>query len=172
MKLELGCGDRPTEGYLHQDIMELVKLDYKCQPWEIDLDDNSLSEVIAIGVMEHLRFDDFRKTLNCVYKLLEHNGVFLFDIPDLRVWSGYLYDVLNGRPVPFTKEHIYANFYGWQRWVGDEHKSAWTREDIYSELISMGFAVGEGLKDILNRGIIRNRFFRKEDAHIYIKAIK
>jgi len=172
MKLELGCGERPTEGYLHQDIIELPGMDYSCQPWEIALLENSLTEVIAIGVMEHLRFNEFHLTLKHMFKLLMPGGVFLFDIPDLRVWSGYLYDYLNNRPVPFTKEHIYANFYGWQRWVGDEHKSTWTKEDVYDELISIGFAVGEGLESIKERGIIRNRFFRKEDAHIYIRAIK
>jgi predicted SAM-dependent methyltransferase len=171
-RLELGCGDRPTEGYLHQDIIEMSKLDFKCQPWEIPIEKNSLSEVIAIGVMEHLRFDEFRKTIEYVYNLLEPNGIFLFDIPDLKVWSGYLYDILNGKPVPFTKEHVLAIFYGWQRWIGDEHKSAWTREDVYDELISRGFSVGEGLQCIMDRNIIRNRFFRKEDAHIYIKAVK
>lgn len=170
MKLELGSGERPTPGYLHQDIMDIKGLDYTCQPWEIPLTD--LSEVIAIGMMEHLRFDSFNRTVIHVYDMLQPGGVFLFDVFELKVWSEYLYDVLHNRPVPFTKEHIYASFWGWQRWFGDEHKCAWTREDIYDTLIKAGFSVGEGLQDIMNRGIIRNRFFRKEDAHIYIKAIK
>ena len=173
MKLEIGCGERPTEGYLHQDIIELKdKLDFTCQPWEIPLENNSLTEVIAIGVMEHLRFDEFNKTIKHIFNLLEPGGEFLFDTPDLRIWSGYLFDILNNRPVPFTQEHIYAIFWGWQRWNGDEHKCAWTRRDLYDELISVGFCVGEGLEDIMSRNIIRNRFFRKEDAHIYIKAVK
>ncbi len=175
-KLELGCGDRPTPGYLHQDITQLVPLDYKCQPWEVDLPENSLSEVIAIGVMEHLRFEDFRKTLKHVYFMLEPNGIFLFDVPDIKVWSKYLYDVLHNKPTPFTREHIFSTMYGWQRWPGDEHKSCWTYEDLFDELAEIGFLVSStgfiALQEIMNCNIVRNRFTRPEDAHCYVKAIK
>ena len=36
-KLEIGCGERPTEGFLHQDVTsaEGVKLDFECLPHEI-----------------------------------------------------------------------------------------------------------------------------------------
>ena len=172
MKLEIGCGERPTEGYLHQDIIELgTKLDFICQPWEISLEYNSVSEIIAIGVMEHLRFNDFRRTLKHFHYILKPEGVFFFDVPDLYKWSEYLYKVLRGGEVPFTKEHILATFYGWQRWDGDEHKSAWTIKDIYFELSEFNFLPCDGLEDIKKR-VTRNRFGRIYDAHIYIKAIK
>jgi len=171
-KLELGCGDRPTPGYLHQDVTELVPLDFKVDPWKIDLPENYLSEVIAIGVMEHLRLEDFIKTLEHIYRLLEIGGVFLFDVPDIQIWSEYLYNVTHGKSSPFTKEHVYSTIWGWQRWPGDEHKWGWTEVDLYSILKDIGFNVESGLNAILERGIVRNRFYRKEDAHIYIKAIK
>jgi hypothetical protein len=48
-KLELGCGQRPTLGYLHQDITRQpgVTLDLHCPIWEVPLKENSLSEIIA-----------------------------------------------------------------------------------------------------------------------------
>lgn len=171
-KLELGCGDRPTPGYLHQDVIALVELDFICQPYAIPLPENSLSEIIAIGVMEHLRFEDFLRTLNHVHKLLEPSGIFLFDVPDLRIWSKYLYDTLRGEYAPFSKQHIFATFWGWQRWEGDEHKSGWVYEDLSKRLREIGFDVKGGLDDIISRGITRRRFNREEDAHLYIKAIK
>jgi predicted SAM-dependent methyltransferase len=170
MKLELGCGERPTEGYLHQDIIRMSKLDFLCNPWEIDLPIESLSEVLAIGVIEHLRFEDVRKTIKHVHKLLGYGGIFLFDVPDLTVWSKYLYDTLRGLPTPFSKDHILATFYGWQRWPGDEHKSAWTEETIYGELSEFRY-YENGLSDMRAR-VERTRFNRPEDTHIYIKATK
>lgn len=177
-KLELGCGDRPTPGYLHQDIIALTALDFYCNPWEVDLPENSLDEAIAAGVMEHLRFEDFRKTVKHIHKLLKPDGIFLFDVPDLHIWSEYLYNVLRGEQVPFTKEHILSTFWGWQRWEGDEHKSGWTLQTIRQEL-SFGFKVETNIDSFTDvrqmfkdRGIVRNRFDRPEDAHIYIKAIK
>lgn len=169
MKLELGCGNRPTGGYLHQDVTELTTLDFHCQPWEVDLPEESLDEVLALGVMEHLRKNEFYLTVNKVYKLLRPEGIFLFDVPDILVWSEYLYKVLRGEKVPFSREHIFSTFWGWQRWQGDEHKWGWTREEIIKALNI--FLVKDGFEDMIKR-VFRNRFARPEDAHIYIKAIK
>jgi len=176
-KLEIGCGRRPTEGYLHQDTAALrgVRLDFTCNPWEIPLKENSLSEVLALAVMEHLRFSEFRSTLTHVYKLLRKRGIFLFDVPDMRVWSEYLYNLTHGqqRKNPFTPKHIWSTIYGWQRWPGDEHKCGWTREELVKLLRKTGFTkIEEGVDMFISRGINRRRFFRPADAHIYVKATK
>jgi predicted SAM-dependent methyltransferase len=171
-KLELGSGQRPTEGYLHQDMTELdIPLDFCCKAWQVPVEEGTLSEVIAIAVMEHLRYADFRKTLVHVYNLLEKDGVFYFDVPDIFVWSEYLYKVLRGDPVPFTRKHIFDTLWGWQRWEGDEHKSAWAKSDVVFLCEEVGFTVSEGLEDIKKR-VFRERFSRPENAHIYIKAVK
>ena len=178
MKLELGCGERPTEGYLHQDIIQLgTKLDFCCPAWEVNLPDESLDEVIAIAVMEHLRINEFRDTLEHIWKLLRRGGVFYFDVPDIKVWSEYLFYVLrnpdyeNSDLVPYSKVDIYKTMWGWQRWEGDEHKTAWIKQDVYWELHQFGFHVDDGLEDIKKR-VHRDRFYRPENAHVYIKAIK
>lgn len=170
MKLELGVGNRPTDGYLSQDITELVPLDFHCNPWEVDLDANSLDEVLALGVMEHLRYQDFRLTVKHIHHLLKSGGIFLFDVPDLTIWSEYLFDVLHGKTTVFSRDHILNTIYGWQRWEGDEHKSGWTMEMLLEEL-DLFTDVRDGKED-MNQRVSRNRFERKEDAHIYIKAIK
>jgi predicted SAM-dependent methyltransferase len=177
MKLEIGCGNRPTPGYLHQDItvQENVKLDFICNPWEINLPTGSFSEVIALAVIEHLRFEEVKKTLKHVYYLLEEGGAFLFDVPDMKVWSEYLYNMLHGMSEknPFPDIHIWNTFYGWQRWEGDEHKSGWSKETILKEVIGAGYtSFEEGSQIFTSIGIHRGRFDRTGDAHIYMKAIK
>jgi predicted SAM-dependent methyltransferase len=177
-KLELGCGQRPTPGYLHQDITSQpdVKLDFNCQIWEIPLKENSLSEIIALALMEHLCFADFTKALKHIHRLLAPGGEFLFDLPDIEKWSEYLYYITHGIPEksPFPKEHIYATFWGWQRWPGDEHKCAWMKDDLFKHLKEIGFSkiFHEDTRIFLSRGISRNRFKNLADAHLYIKAIK
>ena len=64
MKIEIGCGNRPTKGYLHQDIIQLeTHLDFCCPAWCVPAEFETIEEIIAIAVMEHLRFDDFRRAL-------------------------------------------------------------------------------------------------------------
>lgn len=177
-KLELGCGQRPTPGYLHQDITAQpgVKLDFNCQIWEIRLKEDSLSEIIAVGLMEHLRFEEFTRALKHIHKLLSPRGEFLFDMPDIRIWSEYLYNITHGAPEksPFPQEHVYATFWGWQRWPGDEHKCAWLKDDLFRHLGKIGFKDihDENHQIFLSRGISRDRFQNPADAHLYIRAIK
>ena len=97
-KLELGVGERPTEGYLHQDISSAsgVCLDFTCPPWEISIEDSALTEVLALGVVEHLRFDEVGKTAANAFRMLGSGGCFIFDVPDMKIWSEYLYNVTHG----------------------------------------------------------------------------
>lgn len=176
-KLELGCGAKPTPGYLHQDVIELpdIKLDFLCNPWEIPLQPDSVSEIIALGVMEHLRYEDFTQTLRYIYKLLTKDGCFLFDVPDMVVWSEYLYNVTHGLSEKnrFPDEHVWATIYGWQRWPGDEHKSGWTKEKLFKLLAEEKFKfIEEGPQIFLSKGIQRNRFVCSRDAHLYLRIGK
>ncbi len=174
-KLELGSGEKPTPGYLHQDITKshAIDLDFVCNPWEIDLPENYLTEVLALGVMEHLRFEDFKKTIVYMKKLLKPRGAFLFDVPDMKIWSKYLYNITHGKEAPFPPKHVWSTIYGWQRWPGDEHKSGWTKDSLFNLLREIGFSkIEEGVHIYTSKGIQRGRFTRPGDAHIYIKAIK
>src|SRR5262245_44746391 len=89
-KLEIGCGQRPTPGYIHNDLNKFDGVDIVGNPWEIDLADGSLEEVIALGVMEHMTYPQFDETLQNIRRMLQPGGVFLFDVPDIPVWCRYV----------------------------------------------------------------------------------
>ena len=55
-KLEIGCGQRPSPGYIHNDVNAFEGVDIVGMPWEIDFAENSLDEVLALGVIEHLTY--------------------------------------------------------------------------------------------------------------------
>jgi predicted SAM-dependent methyltransferase len=172
-KLEIGCGQRPTPGYIHNDINPFENVDIVGPPWEIGLPDACLREVIALGVMEHLTYEQFDNALKNIHRMLGPAGVFLFDVPDIPVWCRYVADHFNGRPIPVTIEHAFATLYGWQRWQGDEHKSGWHKESLDAALRRAGFATFDySLKHFLERGLERNRMTRDWDAHLYVMAVK
>ena len=170
-KLEIGCGQRPTPGYIHNDLNAFQGVDIVGSPWEIDLADNSLEEVIALGLMEHLTYDQVHGTLVNVRRMLKVGGVFLFDVPDISVWCGYVVDHFAGKQIPVTIEHAMSTIYGWQRWPGDEHKSGWYRALLDQTLEKAGFtSYTYDVEAFLARGLERNRMKRDWDVHLYCIA--
>ena len=174
-KLEIGCGQRPTDGYAHNDMNAFDGVDYVCPAWKIGLPDRSLDEVVALGVIEHLQYEEVRDTFRNVHRMLKSGGVFLFDVPDIITWCRYLVDDAHGKSVPFEREHIMSTLYGWQRWPGDEHKSGWTRDLLTEYLAKSGFLhirIEPAATQFKQRGFERNRFERPLDAHFYVTATK
>lgn len=186
MKLELGCGDKPTEGYLHQDIASVngTKLDYECSSDKIDLPDNSLEEIIALGVMEHMNEEDFKKTFVNMCRMLADGGAFLFDVPDMKYWFKYAVDNINGYDAPFEAKHIENTILGWRRFPGDEHKSFWWLEKMEEFLVKtlgvdnlwkydFDFDIDSRPYMFTSRDFNRNRFSRWEtDRHLYVMVYK
>lgn len=173
MKLEIGSGQRPTPGYLHNDINSFPEIDFVGNPWEIDLPDSSLEEVLALGVVEHFTYEHVDLCFSNIFRMLEVGGKFYFDVPDISIWCRYVVDYFNGVEIPFAIEHVMSTLYGWQRWPGDEHKSGWYQSLLESTLRKAGFVAFEfGVSHLREKGLSRNRFDRPQDAHIYCVATK
>lgn len=114
MKLEIGCGERPTSGYVTNDLY--WESDYPGPAWKIFLPDDSLDEVLALGVIEHMTQEDAISTFDNVHRMLKVGGEFVFDVPNLPVWCEYLLDNLDGLGRPeISRKHILSTLYGWQR---------------------------------------------------------
>jgi predicted SAM-dependent methyltransferase len=172
-KLEIGCGQRPTPGYIHNDLNAFDGVDIVGSPWQIDLLDGSLDEVLALGLIEHLTYAQVRDTFRNVHRMLAPGGAFFFDVPDIPTWCHYVVDHFEGREIPFTIDHVFNTLYGWQRWPGDEHKSGWWQARLEAQLRECGFhELNFGVQLMLDKGLMRNRFMRPHDAHIYCRAVK
>jgi predicted SAM-dependent methyltransferase len=172
-KVELGCGERPSDGYIHNDINDFPGIDIVGNPWEIDLPADSLDEVLALGVIEHLTYAQVGFCFGNVRRMLRLGGTFYFDVPDIPVWCRYVVDHFAGREIPFSIEHVFSTLYGWQRWPGDEHKSGWWDARLRAALSEAGFKdCMFGVEHFLEKGIRRNRMARPADAHIYCVATK
>lgn len=170
IRLEIGAGRAPKKGYVHNDLNKFEHIEYVCDAWRIPLPPNSVEEVLARGVVEHLTRAQVKLLFDRVYEMLEPGGLFQFDVPDIRVWCEYLHRILNGEKTPFTEDHIFANFWGWQRWPGDEHKWGWTKESIDGMLRKSGFVnlkITEGVACIGE-----TNFGDPHNAHLRCVAVK
>jgi predicted SAM-dependent methyltransferase len=173
LKLELGSGQRPTPGYLHNDVNDFPGIDIVGNPWELEVADGTLGEVLALGVIEHLTYRQVQLTLAKIHSALAAGGEFWFDVPDIVTWCRYVVDYFDGKAIPFAIQHVFATLYGWQRWPGDEHKSGWYLDLLQEEVARAGFVdVSFGVDQFLARGHSRGRMHRPADAHIYLVARK
>jgi predicted SAM-dependent methyltransferase len=83
MKLELGCGTRPTPGYLHHDIrmhsshVDIAHdLDVLPWPWP----DMCFDEILGLDVFEHLKIMPAEWLSEC-HRLLKPDGILKLRVP-------------------------------------------------------------------------------------------
>jgi predicted SAM-dependent methyltransferase len=172
MKLELGAGHRPTLGYEHNDLHPFYHVEHVGNPWMIDLPDGSVEEVLALGLIEHLTYQQAYDTFRNVARMLTSDGKFYFDVPDYPVWVNYYLKTYDGGDIGIPLEHVRGTLLGWGRWPGDEHKYGWDADHLSDTLGQCGLtAISWDVQPFKDRAS-RNRFTRSWDAHLYVTAAK
>ena len=83
IRLELGCGKKPTPGYIHHDriwhsahVDVAHNLDVLPWPWA----DNSIDELLALDVLEHLKVD-VNLWLDECHRILAPDGLLTMRVP-------------------------------------------------------------------------------------------
>jgi len=99
IKLNLGCGGRPLEGYINVDMDDLnaIKKRYPLQTFRDDLilvqhdlfnlpyDNNSVDEIRAEGLIEHLPFRDEPRFFYEIERILKPGGIVYISTVDFEM---------------------------------------------------------------------------------------
>ena len=175
IKLNIGCGGRPLAGYINidQDTIEDMRERYPKIAFDDSLiienhdifnlpyPDNSISEINADGLLEHLDFKEEPKFLYEVKRVLRKGGVFKFSVPDFEKvcsiwlsaeddWQGFFSDDIddiknNHWFGTYTYDYsnrwgyIIATFYGSQNGNGQFHKNCYSEGKILKMMRLLGF---------------------------------
>ena len=92
VKLNLGCGGRPLEGYINVDMDDIDKLQKRYEHnslndsqqihnWDIfnlPVESNSVDEILCDAMIEHLSFEEEPKFFYEVKRVLKPGGLFIF----------------------------------------------------------------------------------------------
>jgi SAM-dependent methyltransferase len=83
MMLELGCGNKPTPGFVHHDKWMHsphvdMSFDLAVMPWP--LEDGSLRSLLAVDVFEHLKLD-VQGWMDECHRVLKEDGILEFRVP-------------------------------------------------------------------------------------------
>lgn len=136
MKLHIG-GRVVKEGWKLLNIMDLPGVDYVGDVNDMSqFADESIDEIYASHVLEHIRQAQMESTLKGLHRVLKPGGRLLISVPDLEVLCRAM---LNPELTPDNKFHVMRMIYGGQVNDFDYHYFGWTHGFMRSFLSGVGF---------------------------------
>jgi len=132
IKLEIGAGANPTDGYVHLDLFNGPHIEIVAPAWETGLEDNSVREIYGRHIFEHLDKKQVDLTLKEWYRILTDDGFIHMIMPDLEYCAKQLLMPGQSKFVNTSNyEHALHSIYGWgTAEQGLQHKCGYTRETI------------------------------------------
>ncbi len=175
IRLNLGCASRPLPGYINIDLdnIDELKARYPGQTFpegveifqydifNLPFSDNSITEIKADSLLEHLSFLEEKKLFNEVRRVLCPGGMFIFSVPDfeetIKLWlnaEDEWKDFYRNDPDAIAEQHWFgqysystesrwgyltASIFGPQNSEGQFHKNCYTRAKIQAMLRTLDF---------------------------------
>ncbi|MDF2433973.1 MAG: hypothetical protein JWP44_3604 [Mucilaginibacter sp.] len=149
MKLHLGCGKNVKEGYInidkYVDLPGVENLDIFNLPYS----NNSVDEILAEHLIEHIRFNDEEKFWNECSRLLKADGKLIIETPDFEWLCKKFLEAEDSFKEFYqvgSKDHYFGNsttlnqrwgilttqFFGNQNGEGQFHFNAYTKQKLIS----------------------------------------
>lgn len=170
IRLEIGCGKKPREGFLTCDIRDLPGVDYVCDAGHLPFEDGTVDEVYSRHVVEHFTLKEFLCILEEWNRVLKIGGEIYIICPNL-LW--HLQQILDGDHQSLYikesgKNHRYWGFgslFGWQQDEYDVHKFGYYFRLLEDILDEFGF---DQIEDLTDSG----RGLENAPWHLEIRAKK
>jgi len=140
MRLEIGSGEKPLEGYTHLDYRDLPGVDIIDDATTLTkIEDNSCDEIKAVQVLEHFSHKQTLDILKLWYSKIKDGGFLEVEVPDLtrfcKLWTA-----------GFIKEPwAFTSIYGGQEYAENYHKAGFSVEYLIQLLLLAGFVNVENL---------------------------
>ena len=145
MKLHIG-GKEKKEGW---SILNIQKKDVEKVDFVGDITDlsqfenNSVDEIYASHVVEHVNQKDINKTLSGIHRVLKNEGKFYVSVPDLDILCRIF---LEPKAPPKVKFHVMRMMFGGQTDEFDFHYFGWNFQFMKDFLTTAGFKKIERVK--------------------------
>ena len=151
MKLNIG-GMKKKEGWKIMNIQTGGEAGYSPDKNDIDFigditdlsqfDDNSIEEIYASHIVEHVPQMQVEETLKGIYRVLKDNGKFYVSVPDMDILCRQWFTVKGNK----ARMHIMRMMFGGQTDKYDFHYFGWNMFFLKGYLLSVGFKNIERVK--------------------------
>lgn len=176
-KLNIGCASRLIEGYLNIDTDSLAEIKSRyphlkindeimflqADFFDLDIEENSISEIRADAVIEHFSFENESKFFYKAQRILKPGGILRFSVPDfedlVNTWikaEDDWKDFFSTDPGHISQQHwfgtytyksnnrwgyLMARFFGPQNGDGQFHRNAYTEKKLIAMAKKLSFTV-------------------------------
>jgi predicted SAM-dependent methyltransferase len=143
MKLHIG-GKQEKEGWSILNIQKKDGVDFLGDISDLSqFQENSIQEIYASHVVEHIDQKDIKKTLKGICRILKDDGKFYVSVPDLDI----LCRIFIEKDAPIkVKYHVMRMMFGGQTDKFDYHYFGWNFEFMNNYLLEAGFKRIERVK--------------------------
>ena len=143
MKLHIG-GEEKKDGWKILNIQQKNDVDFIGNITDLSqFEDNSIEEIYASHVVEHVAQKDVEKTLKGIHRVLKDNGKFYVSVPDMDLLCKIFIDPKAPYNVKF---YVMRVMFGGQIDEYDFHYFGWNLEFMKNFLTKAGFKKIERVK--------------------------
>jgi len=133
LKLNLGCGDLPFEGWVNCDLCN-PKADINCDAKALPFETGSVDEIYSSHLIEHFDFHEGLAALKEWYRVLKPGGRLTVECPD---FEAFCRNFLKLPPAEQPKYYVQVWGYPWE--LGQAHKFGYTPAQMVWSLGEVGF---------------------------------
>ncbi len=149
IKLNLGSGADYREGYNNIDSDPKFKPDLIGDVRKLNYADDSVDEILARDILEHISHREVLDVLKEWYRVLKKGGKLIIQIPNLFTICKHIIEIgdkitltqtntFSGKGVPFLNDYI-RKIFGGQEYEGNFHKNGFTPDTIMELFEKVGF---------------------------------
>jgi len=168
MKLHLGCGKNIKEGFINIDAYVDYSGVEKHDIFNLPYEDNSIDEILAEHLIEHIKFKDEEAFWREAYRVLKKEGILKVETPDFEwLCKTFLENIDefkdfyqvgaidhyfgNGKSVEHRWGILTTHFFGNQNGEGQFHYNGYTKQKLFKISQIIGFSSCE-VQKIFNKG--------------------
>lgn len=144
VRLNLGSGDSKLEGFISVDLYDETA-DVRADICELPFGDNSVDEIVAYQVIEHLEYNKSQQMFDEMYRVLKPGGTAIVETPDIAVVARkileegltdkWLYNLVGEYYRPWDKDR----YEDWEHNAASIHRNPWTMERLTKFAFVAGF---------------------------------
>lgn len=145
-KLNLGAGDSKIPGFTSVDLYD-DKADVKADICELPFEDNSIDEIVAYQVIEHIPYWRSEQMFKEMYRVLRLGGTATIETPDIDyiakdilkngLTDKWIHSLVGEYYRPWDK----ARYKDWENCAAAIHRNPWNFKRIVEICKPLGFEV-------------------------------